>query len=50
VRRPDARHLDHPDPSVVQKILSHLGLRTAPLPLARARDPTGQMDLGFDAA
>jgi hypothetical protein len=38
------------DPSVVNKILSHLGLRTEPLPLARARDPTGQMDLGFDAA
>jgi formylglycine-generating enzyme required for sulfatase activity len=38
------------DPSVVKKILSHLGLRTEPLPLARARDPTGQMDLGFDAA
>ena len=38
------------EPSVVNKILSHLGLRTEPIPLARARDPTGQMDLGFDAA
>ena len=38
------------DPSVVNKILSHLGVRTDPLPRARARDPTGQMDLGVDAA
>ena len=38
------------DPVAVKKILSHLGVRSAPLPRARARDPTGQMDLGFDAA
>ena len=38
------------DPSVVKKILSHLGVPTDPPPRARARDPTGQMDLGFDAA
>ena len=38
------------DPIVVKQILSHLGLRTEPLPLARARDPTGQMDLELDAA
>ncbi len=38
------------DPSAVKKILSHLGVRTDPLPRARARDPTEQMDFGFDAA
>jgi hypothetical protein len=38
------------DPSVVKKILSHLGVRTEPLPPARAREPAGQMDLDFDAA
>ena len=38
------------DPNVVKKILLHLGVRTDPLTRARARDPTGQMDLGFDAA
>jgi len=38
------------DPFVVKKILSHLSVRTDPLPQARARDPTGQMVLGFDAA
>ena len=38
------------EPGAVKKILSHLGLRTEPLPLACARDPTGQVDFGFDAA
>jgi hypothetical protein len=38
------------DPSVIKKILPYLGVPTDPLPRARARDPTGQMDLGFDAA
>lgn len=31
-------------------ILTHLGVRTAPLPRARARDPTGQTSFDFDAA
>jgi hypothetical protein len=35
---------------VVKKILSHLGMRTDPLPRARSRDPTGQMDFGDHAA
>jgi DNA-directed RNA polymerase subunit H (RpoH/RPB5) len=38
------------DPPVVTKILSHLGMRTEPLPRARARDPTGQIDFGDYAA
>jgi hypothetical protein len=38
------------DPNAVKKILSHLGLPTEPPPRAPARDPTGQMDLGFHAA
>jgi DNA-directed RNA polymerase subunit H (RpoH/RPB5) len=38
------------DPTVVKKILAHLGLPTEPLPRARARDPTGQVSFGFDAA
>ena len=38
------------DPAVVKKILSHLDLQTDPLPRARARDPTGQMDFGDYAA
>jgi hypothetical protein len=38
------------DPSVVKKILSHLGRRTEPLARARARDPTGQESFDFDAA
>jgi len=38
------------DPAVVKKILSHLGVRTEPLPRAPARDPTGQMDFGDYAA
>jgi hypothetical protein len=38
------------EPFVVQKILAHLGLPTAPLPRGRARDPTGQESLDFDAA
>ncbi len=38
------------EPVVVKKILSHLGMRTDPLPRARARDPTGQMDFGDYAA
>jgi DNA-directed RNA polymerase subunit H (RpoH/RPB5) len=38
------------DPSVVKKILAHLGLPTEPLPRARARDPTGQESLDEGAA
>jgi hypothetical protein len=38
------------DPATVRKILSHLGVRADPLPLAPARDPTGQTDFGFDAS
>jgi hypothetical protein len=38
------------DPAAVRKILAHLGVRTEPLPHARARDPTGQTDFDFDAA
>jgi hypothetical protein len=38
------------DPSAVKKMLSHLGVRTDPLPRARARDPTGQERFDFDAA
>ena len=38
------------DPLVGNEILTHLGVSTEPLPRARARDPTGQMDLGFDVA
>ena len=38
------------DPSVVKKILSHLNVRTEPLPRARARDPTGQESFDYDAA
>ena len=38
------------DPSVVMKILSHLGLRTEPLSQARARAPAGQESFNFDAA
>jgi hypothetical protein len=38
------------EPAAVNKILSHLGLRTEPLPRARARDPTGQERFDFDAA
>jgi hypothetical protein len=38
------------EPSVVNKILSHLGLPTAPPPRARARDPAGQETFDFDAA
>jgi hypothetical protein len=34
------------DPIVVKKILAHLGMRTEPLPPARVRDPTRQMDFG----
>ena len=37
------------EPSVVKKILSHLGVRTEPLPRARARDPTGQESFDDDA-
>src|SRR4051812_23826255 len=39
-----------PEPSVVRTILSHLGVRADPLPLAPARDPTGQAEVDFDAA
>jgi len=38
------------DPSVVKKILAHLGLPTEPLPRARARDPTGQESFDEGAA
>jgi hypothetical protein len=38
------------EPSVVTKILSHLGLRTEPLSRARARDPTGQESFDEGAA
>jgi hypothetical protein len=38
------------EPTTVNKILSHLGMRTEPLPRARARDPTGQERFDFDAA
>jgi hypothetical protein len=38
------------EPLAVKKILSHLGMRTEPLPRARARDPTGQTAFDFDAA
>ncbi len=38
------------DPATVRKILTHLGVRTDPLPRAPARDPTGQTDFDFDAA
>ena len=38
------------EPVDVKKILAHLGLRTEPLPRARARDPTAQTRFGFDAA
>lgn len=38
------------EPLAVKKILSHLGMRTEPLPRARARDPTGQESFDFDAA
>ena len=38
------------EPVVVKKILSHLGVRTEPLPRGRARDPTGQESFDFEAA
>ena len=38
------------DPAVAKKILAHLGMRTEPLARGRARDPTGQMEFGYDAA
>lgn len=38
------------DPSVVKRILSHLGLRSEPLSRARARDPTGQESFDEGAA
>jgi len=38
------------EPSVVKKILSHIGVPTEPLPRARARDPTGQQRFDFHAA
>jgi hypothetical protein len=38
------------EPSVVKKILSHLGMPTEPLPRARARDPIGQQSFDFHAA
>ena len=38
------------NPASVERVLTHLGVRTEPLPRARARDPTGQTAFGFDAA
>jgi hypothetical protein len=38
------------DDGAVCKILRHLGLRTEPLPRARARDPTGQVGFDFHVA
>ncbi len=38
------------DPVVAKKILAHVGASTEPLPRARARDPTEQMDFGDYAA
>ncbi len=38
------------DPVVAKKILAHVGVSTEPLPRARARDPTGQMDFSDYAA
>jgi hypothetical protein len=38
------------DPPVVHAILARLGLPTASLPRARARDPTGQVSFAFHAA
>jgi len=38
------------EPSVVRKSLSPLGVRSEPLPQARARDPTGQESSDFEAA
>ena len=38
------------DGAELTKILSHLGLRTEPLPRGRARDPTGQERFDFEAA
>jgi hypothetical protein len=41
------------DPTVVRKILEHLGVRASPLPRAPPRDPDAdaeQADFGFEAA
>jgi len=38
------------DPGEVKKILSHLDMRTEPLPRGRARDPSGQESFDFEAA
>ena len=38
------------DAAEVKKILSHLAMRTEPLPRRRARDPTGQESFDFEAA
>jgi hypothetical protein len=38
------------EPATVKKLLAPLGLPTEPLPRARARDPTGQESVDFDAA
>jgi len=38
------------EPAAIRDILIHLGVRAAPLPRARARDPTGQESFDFDAA
>ena len=38
------------DPGTMNKILTHLGVRTEPLPRARARDPTGQESFHVGAA
>lgn len=37
------------DPTAVYDILTRLGVRTEPLPRARARDPTGQESFDFEA-
>jgi hypothetical protein len=38
------------DPATVKRILTHLHVRADPLPLAKARDPTGQTEFDFDVA
>lgn len=38
------------EPAGVKKILSHLGMRTQPLPRGRALSPTGQESFDFEAA
>jgi hypothetical protein len=38
------------DPAEVRAILTHLGMRSQPLPRAPARDPTGQASFEFAVA